>query len=327
MWSLYKRTTNPNSINPFDSNGEKLPPLKFSNNKTQADVVKEILDTIEKGNKLIFIKGVCGTGKSAIALNLARHFKKTSIIVPIKSLQEQYEKDYTKNKFILKQNKKPLDIAIIKGRNNFRCPFNGERADDPELPCTIEIREKNTDQLLNYIEQNPETNREDFQNVSDIKRMNIAPACPYWGPVMPAEIEPKSIKDFKRKKFPAICGKEFAYFQRKQGCEYCDQYCHYTDADVLIFNSMKYMIETEMGRKPKTDLDIIDECDEFLDKFADEKKLNLKRLHSALMNLTPSDQEKRTALKEIIHEINTIMIDKNADIEVEKLDKTYFKKI
>ena len=72
-----------------------LEPLKFSNGKTQEDVVKEILGEIEKGAKIIFIKGVCGTGKSVIALNLAKHFKKTAIVVPIKSLQDQYEKDYT----------------------------------------------------------------------------------------------------------------------------------------------------------------------------------------------------------------------------------------
>ena len=84
MWSLYNRVNNPDSINPFDSDGEELKPLKFSNGKTQADVVKEILDSIEAGNKIIFIKGVCGTGKSAIALNLARHFKKTSIATAIR---------------------------------------------------------------------------------------------------------------------------------------------------------------------------------------------------------------------------------------------------
>jgi len=34
-------------------------------------VVKEILDEINAGNKLIFVRGVCGSGKSAMALNLA----------------------------------------------------------------------------------------------------------------------------------------------------------------------------------------------------------------------------------------------------------------
>ena len=40
-----------------------LEPLKFSNGKTQEDVVKEVLGLIEKGEKIIFIRGVCGTGK------------------------------------------------------------------------------------------------------------------------------------------------------------------------------------------------------------------------------------------------------------------------
>jgi Rad3-related DNA helicase len=308
MWSLYRKREDPNSVNPFDTDGEELKPLKFSNGKTQADVVKEVLDSIEAGNKLIFIKGVCGTGKSAIALNLARHFKKTSIVVPIKSLQKQYEQDYTKKHFILKQNKKQLKIAVIKGRNNFRCPFNGERADDSDLPCTIEIREKNTEQLLKYIDSNPEVNREDFSTASDIRRMNIAPTCPYWAPIMPAEINPKGIDNIKKIKYEAICGKEFALFQRKKGCGYYDQYEAYANADVLVFNSMKYQIESMMGRKPKTDLDIIDECDEFLDSFANEKKLNLNRLQSALVSLTPSSQERRTLLKQLINKVNEAIL-------------------
>jgi len=315
MWSLYKKiNTNPKSqipnpklVNPFDSDGEELSPLKFSNGKTQADVVKEILDSIEAGNKLIFIKGVCGTGKSAIALNLARHFKKTSIVVPIKSLQQQYETDYTKKHFILKKDKKPLNIAVIKGRNNFRCPFNGERADGKDLPCTIEIRDKNTEQLLKYVDSNPEVERELFSTASDVRRMNIAPACPYWAPLMSAEINPKGLPETKKIKYDAICGKEYALFQRKKGCAYYDQYEAYANADVLIFNSMKYNIESQMGRKPKTDIDIIDECDEFLDSFANERKLNLNRLQQALSNLTPKDQDKRTAIKELIHKINDII--------------------
>ena len=81
MWSLFK-------------NNQKLEPLVFSNGKSQKDLIKEIIQATEQGYKIIFLKGMCGTGKSAIALNLARHFGKTSIVVPIKSLQEQYTKDY-----------------------------------------------------------------------------------------------------------------------------------------------------------------------------------------------------------------------------------------
>ena len=80
-WNLYEK-------------GRFLEPLRFSNGKTQEDVVSEVLNLIEKGKKIIFIHGVCGTGKSAIALNIARNLGKTSIVVPGKDLQRQYKKDY-----------------------------------------------------------------------------------------------------------------------------------------------------------------------------------------------------------------------------------------
>lgn len=321
MWSLYNKNNEEDSLDVFDSSGEKLAPLVFTNGKSQEDVVREIMDAIESGNKIIFIKGVCGSGKSAIALNLARNFNKTSIVVPIKSLQEQYEKDYTKKKFILKKDGKPLKISIIKGRNNFRCLFGGDRADDKDIPCTIEIREKNTEQLLEYIEKNPATEVKDFENVKDIRRMNVAAACPYWAPIMPADINPKGLGDFKKKSYMAVCGKEFAIFQRKKGCQYYDQYEAYSDADVLIFNSTKYQIEMMIGRKPKTELDIIDECDEFLDSFANERKLNLNRLVSALNSLVPSDQDKRTAVKEMIHMVNDILFS-SSEVEIKKMKET-----
>lgn len=63
-WSLYKKQgdLHKGGLNLFDNLGEKLEPLKFSNGKTQEDVVEEVLEAIEKGNKLIFIRGVCGSG-------------------------------------------------------------------------------------------------------------------------------------------------------------------------------------------------------------------------------------------------------------------------
>ena len=57
-WSLY-------------SEGKSLEPLKFTNGKTQEDVVREIVEK-SKTSKIIFLHGTCGSGKSAIALNVAR---------------------------------------------------------------------------------------------------------------------------------------------------------------------------------------------------------------------------------------------------------------
>jgi len=107
----------------FYENGKYLKPLCFSNGKTQEDVVREILGLIKKGKKVIFVKGICGTGKSAIALNLASHLGKTSIVVPGKNLQAQYKRDYEGKKYFLKQNGEKLKISIITGRNNHKCKF------------------------------------------------------------------------------------------------------------------------------------------------------------------------------------------------------------
>ncbi|MCR4285206.1 MAG: DEAD/DEAH box helicase family protein [archaeon] len=321
MWSLFEKKESDYGIGAglFDYTGKKLEPLVFSNGKTQTDIVKEVLDSINDGNKVIFIHGVCGTGKSAIALNLARHFKKTSIVVPIKSLQDQYENDYTKKKFLLKKDGNPLKIAVIKGRGNFPCNFGGDRANDPEIPCIIEIKERNNDLLLKYIEKNPATDREDFSSASDVRRMNVAPACPYWAPIMPSNIEPRGLGDFTRKKYMAVCGKEYALFQRKKGCPYYDQYEAYVDADVLIFNSMKYNLEMLMGRKPKSDLDIIDECDEFMDNFANERRINLSRLHSSISNLVLIDRDKLLKAKEILKLINDLLFNPE-ELDVMKID-------
>ncbi len=322
-WSLYEKKEEGEGdaevgTGIFGYSGKKLDPLVFSNGKTQKDIVNEILEEISKGNKIIFIKGVCGTGKSAIALNLAKHFKKTSIVVPIKSLQDQYERDYTRKKFILKDNNKPLKISMIKGRANFPCKFAGGKADNPEAPCTVEIKERNTELLFKYLEENPATQIEDFKNISDIRRVNVAATCPMWAPLMPSDVNPKGLGDYRKLKYQAVCGKEYAVFKRKSGCPYYEQYDSYVDSDVIIFNSTKYMIELEMGRKPKTDLDIIDECDEFLDSFANERKINLNKLQVSLSNLKPIDPKKFVAVKNLIKITNDILFDEPGN-KVEKL--------
>ena len=325
-WSLYEKTNQVgnDSSDIFDKAGKELTPLKFSNGKTQGDVVNETLEAIREGHKVIFIHGVCGTGKSSIALNIAKNFKKTSIVVPIKSLQEQYELDYMKKKFILKEDGSPLKISVIKGRANFECPFDCCKASERHSPCAIEIREKNTEQLLNYIDQNPETEKSDFENVSDIRRINVAPACPYWSPILPSKITSKVLENAIKTPFETISGKEFSLFQRSPSCKYFMQYKTYSTSDVLIFNSAKYLIETAIGRKPLTDLEIIDECDEFLDSFSTERKIYLNRLVTALSALHPSDPDKKSIVKSLIHKVNAHLFENDKDSDCEKLEKTEF---
>ena len=102
-------------------NSKRLMPLIFSNGKSQEDVFNEILKNIHDGRRVIFVKGVCGTGKSAIALNIAKELGKASIVVPGKALQKQYALDYSKSKYVLKNDHKKLKIRVITGRENHSC--------------------------------------------------------------------------------------------------------------------------------------------------------------------------------------------------------------
>ena len=287
FWSLYE-------------DNQTLQPLRFSNGKTQEDISKEIVELIKAGNKVIFLHGVCGTGKSAIALNVARALGRASIIVPIKSLQKQYENDYMEKKYLVKPNGKKMKIAMITGRENHDSVIiPGVSCAHPFLPDTIKFSEKNSEKLREFYEQNPFISNDIMPSVRDLRRISVAPANPYWSPILPATIELNQLKDAKKKRYSGLFDKEYIFYHRKPGCSYYDQYLAYSDADVIIFNSAKYLAECALGRKPFTDVDIIDEADEFLDSFSNSAELNLTRFTNALKNIYPIKEQAKQSLKKI----------------------------
>jgi Rad3-related DNA helicase len=348
MWSLHEKKGEKET---------KLEPLVFSNGKSQEDVVSEIKKSIDEGNKIIFVHGVCGTGKSAIALNLAKDLGKTSIVVPVKNLQKQYEQDYTNKKYLLKKNDEKLKIRVITGRQNHKCPFSKETelpelaeknktleefdeepneldiddsCDNRALPCKIEIKDKNYKALIDYIrkvseskELNPENKIDvnDFKTSREITRRSIAIACPYWSPILPVEIELNL--EAKKKTYEGLSGKNFRIYQRKKGCPYYEQFLDYLHTDVLIFNSEKYKLETIMDRKPATELEIIDECDEFLDNLANAKRINLNKLFIALGNVFTNNDKTNKALIELNQIVRSLLNNPTIDslIEEQKIVK------
>ncbi len=319
-WNLYK-------------NQEFLKPLCFSNGKTQEDVVEEVLGLIKEGKKIIFIHGVCGTGKSAIALNLASKMGKSSIVVPGKNLQAQYKRDYEGEKYLLKENGEKLKISVITGRNNHKCKFlednknaipkirreinaklndifsgilpdekEGEEnlyASNPELPCNIEIRERNWLKIKKYIQDNPRVDPRNFSKIKDVKRMSVAPACPYWSPVLPEKYEIKNLGESKQRRYEGLDGMTFVQYKRKPGCPFYEQFDSYIDSDIIVFNSLKYKLETALLRKPKTEVEIIDECDEFLDGFSNERTINIDRLNNSLVQALGSGEGDEDKIEEI----------------------------
>lgn len=318
FWSLYE-------------NNVPLAPLRFSNNKSQEDVVREVVTLVEAGTKVIFIHGVCGTGKSAIALNIARKLGRASIVVPVKALQKQYENDYMGHKYLLKPNGLKLKIAMITGRDNHDSLIKpGATCADPSLPENIRITEKNLPILRQYYNDNPYVKNKKDLLLKEIKRLSVAPSNPYWSPILPATFE-IPFKDATKKKYLGLENKEFIFYHRKPGCTYYDQYQAYIDADVIIFNAAKYKIETALDRKPQTDVEIIDEADEFLDNFSQQQTINLTRLANTLTALHPASYDTQEALESIKECIKLEERNKHAlginEKDIFKLNDTKIKRV
>jgi Rad3-related DNA helicase len=322
MWSLYQE--------------EKfLKPLQFSNGKTQEDVVNEVLNSIKEGNKVIFIKGVCGTGKSAIALNIAKEIGKTCIVVPGKTLQNQYKEDYENKKYVIKEDGEKLKISVITGRKNHKCKYLEEKnvpifkeernlklneiferreketnltADNPFIPCKIEIKEKNSARIFNYLRDNKAINPKNFKTIKDVKRASIAPVCPYWCPVLPDKFElgGKNFEHAKKRSYSGLKDVKYILYERKPGCKFYEQFNSFIDSDVLVFNSLKYKLESSMNRKPKTEAEIIDECDEFLDGFSNQRAINLDRLQNSLNQIFSEDEGAEVIARKIVNIIAQI---------------------
>jgi len=327
MWSLFEK-------------GKFLEPLVFSNGKSQADVVKEVLNAIESGQKVVFIRGICGTGKSAIALNIARKLGKSSVVVPIKNLQNQYKKDYEGDKYVEKDNKEKLKLSVITGRKNHVCKFLEDNknatpvfkkevdsklndifdnrrkeiketigkdisADNPNIPCKIEIKERNWNKIKQYLKENPKINIKNYKDIKDVKRVPVASVCPYWCPIVPDEYELKNYSDSKKRTYTGLNQTKFAIYVGAKGCKFYEQFNSFIDSDVIVFNSLKYKLESSMGRKPVTEVEIIDECDEFLDSFSNQKNLNIDRLQNSLPYIL-GDERVEKMVKELNFPINII---------------------
>lgn len=82
----------------------------------QAAVLNEIDRVIKSGKKLILVEGPVGSGKSGLAIAMARAFKSAHIITPRKALQDQYFADFHDY------------VVLMKGRAGYPCTINSSKA-------------------------------------------------------------------------------------------------------------------------------------------------------------------------------------------------------
>lgn len=77
----------------------------------QLDVVKEILEAFNKGFKYVVLDAPTSTGKSPIAIAVARYFNNSYVLTSQKNLQHQYISDFYKT----------VGLRHIEGKDNYTC--------------------------------------------------------------------------------------------------------------------------------------------------------------------------------------------------------------
>ena len=249
--------------NVTDRNGNPVKPLEFEG-KTQADVVKEIIDAFGSYDIVFFISAT-GSGKSLIAAEvISQAFSAGIIVVPTKHLQKQYYNDFNpeSGKFKIPG----IDIRFILGRNNFVCPYvdNSLRCDHPSLPCIRKL--------------------EKYE-----KRWRVALECPFWSPRYPNTSGSQSIIEKiseKTNKIPIpyrTADGEYVVFMSddpEDDCPYLRQYRAYIESNIIVMNDKLWLIETLARRKPIWigGCEVWDEVDTLISKLTSALVLSEKML-------------------------------------------------
>ena len=96
---------------------------------TQKDVLTAIQQAFKDGYQNIVVEAPVGSGKSAIAIAVAKYFGQAHILTPRKSLQNQYYDDFSEE-----------DLSLMKGRAAYPCTYKSE--ENPEYPKVIRMIQK-----------------------------------------------------------------------------------------------------------------------------------------------------------------------------------------
>lgn len=96
----------------------------FPTLRPQQEEVIEKLNQVDPSKKYIFLECGTGTGKSGIAVDVAKSAGPAYVLTTTKQLQDQYGRDFEKESF-----------AIIKGKQNYPCTFTDGNCTCDVAPC------------------------------------------------------------------------------------------------------------------------------------------------------------------------------------------------
>lgn len=102
---------------------------------SQALVIQEIEKAFSNNARFVILEGPVGSGKSAIAITIARLYGESHMITPRKSLQNQYFSDFSDH------------IVMMKGRSSYPCT---ETATRPKYKEVIELIQRGGSPLIKH---------------------------------------------------------------------------------------------------------------------------------------------------------------------------------
>ncbi|HEX2021849.1 MAG TPA: helicase C-terminal domain-containing protein, partial [Candidatus Thermoplasmatota archaeon] len=263
--------------------GASLPPRAYSTGLTQDEAVRRIVAAFRAARRegrpqdVFFVAGT-GSGKSLVALNVAaRVGGRALVVIPTVNLQDQYE-EAAGTRRVLRPDGRPLTVASVKGRRRYVCEHEGGTAADPHV-CMRSAKNKDA-------------------------RWRKAAECPFWAPTLPRQgyeaLVARREEILKTEQIPArvaaflgdldgpdargyagVGGEEFVHVGPR-GCGYMDAHHAFAASDVVLLSNRKWQVETELGRKPRVDMEVFDEADGFLDELFEEQRLTREGLEQLL---------------------------------------------
>lgn len=95
--------------------------------KSQEAVISQIEDAIKNKVKFVILEAPVGSGKSAIAMTIAKWLGDAHLLTPRKSLQNQYYEDFSE------------DVSLMKGRSSYPCIFSASVKRKRDIINTVEL--------------------------------------------------------------------------------------------------------------------------------------------------------------------------------------------
>lgn len=211
---------------------------------SQLTVLKEIQKAYEGGSRFVILEAPVGSGKSAIAITLARYFGKSHIITPRKNLQNQYYGDFDKH------------VVLMKGRAAY--------------PCTIDAPHHKYKKIIKLIQEGhilaPERGEANCSEApcidsTDIKKWCTGERdCPYHVAIETAEISPNIVHNLHSFIFQTSYGDNFD----KRTVMIVDE-AHEIEAMIRDFISKKFTLPKVLREQDLPDFDNINQwCEWFL---------------------------------------------------------------